>query len=95
MINNVSNRLELLFPDNWTPNVITLLGNCALPLCVGLTIFMTGTKLTAEEKVDDRLLILCGFAVLWFSQFDIMDGLRARRQKSGSPLGRIIDEALD
>jgi len=24
-----------------------------------------------------------------------MDGLRARRQKSGSPLGRIIDEALD
>lgn len=24
-----------------------------------------------------------------------MDGLRARRQKSGSPLGRVIDEALD
>lgn len=24
-----------------------------------------------------------------------MDGIRARRQKSGSPLGRIIDEALD
>lgn len=24
-----------------------------------------------------------------------MDGVRARRQKSGSPLGRIIDEALD
>jgi len=31
----------------------------------------------------------------WFSQHDLMDGLRARRQKSGSPLGRVIDEALD
>jgi phosphatidylglycerophosphate synthase len=34
-------------------------------------------------------------AVQLFSQFDIMDGQRARRQKSGSPLGRIVDEALD
>jgi phosphatidylglycerophosphate synthase len=31
----------------------------------------------------------------WFSQHDIWDGLRARRLKAGSPLGRIIDEALD
>ena len=31
----------------------------------------------------------------WFSQHDLMDGLRARRQKSGSPLGRVIDEALE
>lgn len=31
----------------------------------------------------------------WFSQLDIMDGLRARRLKVGSPLGRLIDEGGD
>jgi len=34
-------------------------------------------------------------AFQWFSLFDVMDGMRARRLKCGSPLGRIIDEALD
>jgi hypothetical protein len=63
MINNVSNRLEILFPESWTPNVITLLGNCALPLSVGLTMYSTGVKLTLEEKIDDSLLILGGLAL--------------------------------
>ena len=31
----------------------------------------------------------------WFSWFDIADGVRARRLKCGSPVGRIVDEALD
>jgi len=39
--------------------------------------------------------MLCAAALQWFSFFDVMDGVRARRQKSGSPLGRIIDEAGD
>lgn len=34
-------------------------------------------------------------ATLWFSWFDIMDGMRARRLKCGSPIGRIVDEASD
>lgn len=32
---------------------------------------------------------------MWFSVIDIMDGLRARRLKVGSPLGRLIDEGGD
>jgi hypothetical protein len=67
MIGNVSNRIELLFPDSWTPNVITLLGNCALPLTVSYMIYFTGTKMTAEQPTDDRFLIAAGFALLWFS----------------------------
>jgi phosphatidylglycerophosphate synthase len=54
-----------------------------------------GTKMDTSEPAKDHLFLYCALAVQWFSQFDIMDGLRARRQKSGSPLGRIIDEALD
>ena len=35
------------------------------------------------------------FAIQWFSWFDCMDGLRARRLKCGTPIGRLIDEAGD
>lgn len=54
-----------------------------------------GMRLTPEEPSDDSLFLCMALALQWFSQNDIMDGVRARRQKSGSPLGRIIDEALD
>ena len=33
--------------------------------------------------------------IQWFDMFDNADGVRARRLKCGSPVGRIVDEALD
>ena len=95
MINNISGFIEKLFPENWTPNVITLIGNSALPITLCFFLSNVGMKLTAEEPFESHYLIYAALAVFWFSQFDIMDGVRARRQKSGSPIGRIIDEALD
>jgi len=50
---------------------------------------------TAEGAPSCALFILMAMSLQWFSQHDLMDGLRARRQKSGSPLGRVVDEALD
>ena len=38
---------------------------------------------------------MAGFCVQFFSIFDALDGIRARRTKCGSPCGRIIDEAGD
>ncbi len=60
-----------------------------------LLLTQVGTRLTNIETASPGLLVAAALAVQWFSQFDIMDGVRARRQKSGSPLGRIVDEALD
>jgi phosphatidylglycerophosphate synthase len=37
----------------------------------------------------------CGLALYWFNHHDLMDGLRARRQKKGSAFGRFFDEAND
>lgn len=56
---------------------------------------VVGLKMTSEEPIPNYIFLILAFCLQWFSQFDIMDGVRARRQKSGSPLGRIIDEALD
>lgn len=48
-----------------------------------------------REPIADYCFILAGIAFQWFSIFDCMDGMRARRTKTGSALGRIIDEAID
>jgi len=47
-----------------------------------------------RDPIPDYCIVLSGIALQWFSQFDIMDGMRARRLKCGSPLGRIIDEGI-
>jgi phosphatidylglycerophosphate synthase len=52
-------------------------------------------RMDSQEPSNDKMFVYCALALQWFSLFDIMDGVRARRLKSGSPLGRIIDEALD
>lgn len=47
-----------------------------------------------RELLPNYYLIMAGLSLQWFSMFDIMDGMRARRLKCGSPLGRIIDEGI-
>jgi len=54
-----------------------------------------GMNISSDTHIDSKNFIICGILIQWFSQVDIMDGLRARRMKCGSPLGRIIDEAGD
>lgn len=39
-------------------------------------------------------LVAAGF-LQWFSLNDCIDGMRARRLRCGSPLGRVIDEGID
>jgi phosphatidylglycerophosphate synthase len=96
MIDWVSGPFEkYCIPDIFTPNIVSILGNMALPIVMWMIITQVGTTLTNKDPTRDDLIILGGCALQWFSQFDIMDGQRARRQKSGSPLGRIIDEAND
>jgi len=48
-----------------------------------------------DAKVPRWIFFLGAFGVQWFSWGDILDGMRARRFKCGTPVGRIIDEAGD
>ena len=79
MCENISAYIEKQFPERWTPNVITLIGGMSLPITAGIIMSRTGTKLTSAQPIEDNVLILAGLSLLWFSQFDIMDGVRARR----------------
>lgn len=48
-----------------------------------------------REPIPDHLFIVVGIVFQWFSLNDCIDGMRAKRLKCGSPLGRVVDEAID
>ena len=86
---------ERMFPSFLSANSLTLIGQMPI-LFMLIYVFATcGFNISPDNLIDGKISIASGLLVQWFSQLDIMDGLRARRMKVGSPLGRIIDEAGD
>ena len=83
------------FPDVWTPNVISILGQVPDLIMLGLALAYVGPNLDGTSLPDHRYFWGFLFAQQWASQLDIFDGIRARRQRSGSPVGRLVDEAFD
>ncbi|CDW75744.1 choline ethanolaminephosphotransferase 1 [Stylonychia lemnae] len=90
-VNTLLVPLEKAFPKNWSANAITILGQ--IPII--LTVFLIWTENKNFGRIDDNLFFLVAVSIQWFSLFDVMDGMRARRTKTGTPLGRIVDEAMD
>lgn len=76
--------------------MVTLIGQVPQVVMLLLTFAICGTSMTTQEPAPSQtMFVLMAISLQFFSWHDLMDGLRARRQKSGSPLGRVIDEALD
>lgn len=48
-----------------------------------------------SSNLPQWIFFLMAFSIQWFSGFDTLDGLRARRLKCGTPIGRLVDEAGD
>jgi len=48
-----------------------------------------------RDPIPDSYLVIAAIVFQWFSLSDCMDGMRAKRLKCGSPLGRVVDEAID
>ena len=48
-----------------------------------------------RDPIPDSHLVIAAIILQWFSLNDCMDGMRAKRLKCGSPLGRVVDEAID
>ena len=87
--------MERAVPSFFSANAITLIGQLPLQLMVLVVFSNTGGHISPDNGHSERLMILSGAALIWFSMVDIMDGCRARRLKCGSPLGRLIDEGGD
>lgn len=91
-VNTLLRPVEQTFPSYLSANTLTLMGQ--MPILLS-TFFLWSFTLHSKDRVEDWLIILTAATVQWFSLLDVMDGMRARRLKCGTPLGRIIDEALD
>ena len=84
-----------MVPDFLSANSVTIIGQLPLQIMVIVMFSQVGTNVSLQDPVPGVIHIMSGFALQWFSLWDIMDGLRARRLKCGSPIGRFIDEAGD
>lgn len=82
-----------MFPKSWSANTITLIGQ--VPIFFYLVYLWFTQNVTMREPIPDSAFIMMAIVLQWFSLNDCMDGMRARRAKCGSPLGRIIDEGID
>lgn len=58
-------------------------------------LWLTNGNIITSNEAYRSCIVLSAVALEWFSQWDMMDGCRARRLKCGSPLGRFIDEGGD
>ena len=85
--------LEKLYPASWSANMITLIGQTPMFLFM-LYLWMTQNT-TLREPIPDHMFIIAAVVLQWFSLNDCIDGMRAKRLKCGSPLGRVVDEAND
>jgi phosphatidylglycerophosphate synthase len=86
-----------LIPEVLSANFITLTGQLPLFILVAYFLIFEPTSQTFESlgSCPQNIVCLFGLAYLFFSICDILDGLRARRLRCGSPFGRIVDEYLD
>lgn len=94
IIKHVANRIELSIPEIFSANFITYLGGLALYLAAILAVYEGGLDYE-NAHVPAYVFLVAALATQWFSMMDVADGIRARRLKCGSPLGRIVDEAGD
>lgn len=86
---------EKMFPDFLSANSITIIGHLPLQITMFLVLSQVGGNITTDNPIPRYLMLATGISLQWFSLLDIMDGIRARRLKNGSPLGRLVDECGD
>jgi phosphatidylglycerophosphate synthase len=74
------------------PNLVTLLG--FIPL-VFVYVAYWYVDPTGSEPLPSWLLFVGSFALFGYQTFDAMDGKQARRTKSSTPLGQLMDHGCD
>ena len=87
--------IERLFPDFLSANALTLMGQLPIVSYMFYAFIQISPDISLKNQVDPTWFLGSAILLQWFSLVDIMDGMRARRLKVGSPMGRLIDEAGD
>lgn len=89
----LENYLMKLIPLWMAPNLITLLSFIFNFICLIIIIFET--KFSFEVKLSSFALLMKSFSHMAYLILDNADGKQARRTKTSSPLGLLLDHGLD
>ena len=81
-----------LVPSKMAPNLITMIG-FVVAFSNLLTIYFFNPSLS--EAPDTVCQVWAGLSFLFYMMMDAIDGRQARRTKSGSPLGQLLDHGCD
>ena len=84
-----------LIPSSWSANTVSILGQLPLLFFTLYVLIIEGAQIGPDHLMSKDSCLIAAMCILWFSYFDILDGIRARKAKCGSALGRVIDEAGD
>ncbi|KAI5192667.1 ethanolaminephosphotransferase [Nematocida sp. AWRm77] len=85
------NSLLEIIPEWVAPNVITMLGFLCMIFC-----FCVVLAFDRNLQGRSRLLTLLIAVSMWaYSTMDCLDGMQARKHKTGSPLGQLFDHGVD
>lgn len=91
-LNQFWERITLLYPMWLAPNIITLMGF----LCIVVAFaFNLSTSLEGLGTMPDHLYPCLAALVFIYQTLDGSDGKQARRTKSGSALGELMDHGVD
>jgi len=91
--NPICNWLINFFPKWVAPNIITLTGLFAHVLLTAVTLYYGG--INGTNPIPNWVGFLGAACYFSYLLLDILDGKQARRTKSSSPLGMIVDHGSD
>ena len=92
----MSGSLEkYLIPEVFSPNVISIVGQIPGLILIIYVFTQIDTRMDGTVLAPGWIFYMAAACLQWFDMFDNADGVRARRLKCGSAIGRIVDEALD
>ena len=84
-----------MIPEVFSPNVVSLTGQIPSLILIIYVFTHMDTRMDGTALMPSWVFYTAAACLQWFDWFDNADGVRARRLKCGSPIGRIVDEALD
>ena len=86
---------KYLIPEVFSPNVISIVGQIPGLILIIYVFTQMDMRMDGTVLLPSWVFYTFSACIQWFDMFDNADGVRARRLNCGSPVGRIVDEALD
>src|SRR5689334_4055341 len=93
ILNRFWDNFVYIYPTWLAPNLISLTGGCCCLLAYYLNWYLSPEGLGVAQP--QLIYCLFSFLLLAYQTLDGTDGKQARRTKSGSALGELMDHGID